>query len=107
MWRKGGQSPGTLDRCEPLIEKTALPWDKAERSAALHSYEVLDTPTEEDFDDLARVASRICGRSTPGATIMQIFGRSIAMRCMSAAICGSKRRPKRQAAHHVHEFAND
>ncbi len=36
-------------------------WDEAERSAALHSYEVLDTPREDDFDDLARVASEICG----------------------------------------------
>lgn len=36
-------------------------WDEAERSAALHSYEVLDTPREDDFEDLARVASEVCG----------------------------------------------
>ncbi|MBD9388460.1 PAS domain-containing protein [Agrobacterium sp. AGB01] len=38
-----------------------ITWDEEQRSAALHSYDVLDTPREEDFDDLARVASEICG----------------------------------------------
>lgn len=38
-----------------------LPWTESERSSALHSYNVLDTPRESDFDDLARVASEICG----------------------------------------------
>lgn len=36
-------------------------WSESERSAALHSYSILDTPRESDFDDLARVASEICG----------------------------------------------
>lgn len=56
-----------LDRCEPSTDQTDLPWDEAERSAALQSYEILDTPVEADFDDLARVASTICG--TPIAVV--------------------------------------
>ncbi len=35
-------------------------WDETERSAALHSYDMLDTPREQDFDDLAKVASEFC-----------------------------------------------
>lgn len=41
--------------------------DEALRSAALHSYQVLDTPREEDFDDLARIAADVCG--TPIAVV--------------------------------------
>nr|WP_209018685.1 HWE histidine kinase domain-containing protein [Endobacterium cereale] len=36
-------------------------WSETERSEALHSFDVLDTPREADFDELARVASEICG----------------------------------------------
>lgn len=46
---------------------TPLRWDEAERSAALHSYEMLDTPREADFDELAQVASGVCG--TPIAVV--------------------------------------
>lgn len=42
-------------------------WNEAERSRTLHSYEVLDTPREEDFDDLAQIASEVCG--TPIAVV--------------------------------------
>lgn len=34
--------------------------DEVSRSAALRSYDVLDTPRETDFDDLARVAAKTC-----------------------------------------------
>ncbi len=44
-----------------------LPPDEAERLEALHSYRILDTPPEEAFDDLVRLASRICG--TPMALV--------------------------------------
>jgi PAS domain S-box-containing protein len=37
------------------------------RLAALASYEILDTPPEDDFDDVARLASEICG--TPIAVV--------------------------------------
>lgn len=41
--------------------------DEATRSAVLHSYSLLDTPRESDFDDLARLASEIC--QTPIAVV--------------------------------------
>lgn len=50
-----------LDPNDTCKMADAITWDEEERSAALQSYDVLDTPREEDFDDLARVASEICG----------------------------------------------
>ena len=41
--------------------------DEAQRLLALDRYEVLDTPRERDFDDLAELASEICG--TPIAVV--------------------------------------
>lgn len=38
----------------------ALPGNEARRLAALRSYEILDSDPEEAFDDLTRVAARIC-----------------------------------------------
>lgn len=35
-------------------------WNEAERVAALKRYEILDTPTESRFDDIAEVAAEIC-----------------------------------------------
>ncbi|TCK30565.1 two-component sensor histidine kinase [Ancylobacter aquaticus] len=50
---------------------TGLPpiagWTEAERFAALESYQILDTPREQDFDDLAQIASQVCG--TPIAVV--------------------------------------
>ena len=40
---------------------------EAARLAALRSYDVLDTPREQDFDDIAELASAICG--TPIAVV--------------------------------------
>jgi GAF domain-containing protein len=42
-------------------------WSEAERLAALYTYEILDTPPEEVFDDLARIAAHVC--STPIALV--------------------------------------
>ena len=42
-------------------------WDEARRVAALNSYEILDTAREQDFDDLAAIASQVCG--TPIAVV--------------------------------------
>ncbi|MDB6020724.1 MAG: domain S-box [Pedosphaera sp.] len=47
--------------------KPPVPSNESERLAALRSYEVLDTPPEEAFDDLARLAAHICG--TPVALV--------------------------------------
>ena len=37
------------------------PPDEPERLKALAGYEILDTPAEAEFDDLARLASWLCG----------------------------------------------
>lgn len=50
-----------LDEHSPEFEIVPAGWNEFERSAALRSFNVLDTPTEQDFDDIAAVASRICG----------------------------------------------
>ena len=34
---------------------------QAERLAALHSYDILDSPREADFDDIVELAAKICG----------------------------------------------
>ncbi len=41
--------------------KAPLPDDEPARLAALHDTQVLDTAPEEDFDDIALLASEICG----------------------------------------------
>ena len=38
-----------------------LPENEAGRVEALRSYRILDTPAEERFDDLARLAAYVCG----------------------------------------------
>jgi len=42
-------------------------WEESDRLAALRSYRVLDTPPEPQFDDLVRVAARVC--QTPIAIV--------------------------------------
>lgn len=49
------------------VESRSNGCDEATRSSVLHSYGILDTPREEDFDDLAQIASAICG--TPIAVV--------------------------------------
>ena len=53
----------------PVSALTSLApnYTEAERIEALEAYEILDTPREEEFDDLARIASEVCG--TPIAVV--------------------------------------
>jgi PAS domain S-box-containing protein len=41
--------------------QSPLPGNEADRLGALWSYRILDTPPEERFDDLARLAAYVCG----------------------------------------------
>jgi PAS domain S-box-containing protein len=49
------------------VKAAPRPPNEAERLKALHAYNVLDTPPEEAFDDLARLAAQIC--ETPIALV--------------------------------------
>ncbi len=53
--------------------KAPEPPDEAARLEALRSYGILDTPPEADFDDVAFLASRLCG--TPIALITLVDSR--------------------------------
>ncbi|MGB3851680.1 MAG: GAF domain-containing sensor histidine kinase [Tunicatimonas sp.] len=52
--------------------KPELPDDESNRIEALYSYEVLDTPPEQEFDDLAKLASQICDTSISLITLVDI-----------------------------------
>jgi signal transduction histidine kinase len=43
------------------VERARLPDDEAKRLAALREIDILDTPNEAAFDDIARIASSVCG----------------------------------------------
>jgi signal transduction histidine kinase len=51
--------PGTGASIDAV--RVPLPADEPARLAALHEARVLDTPPEEDFDDIALLAAEICG----------------------------------------------
>jgi PAS domain S-box-containing protein len=52
------------------VQPAPLPENEAFRLAALRQYEILDTPPEAAFDDLAELAAQICG--TPIALVSLI-----------------------------------
>jgi hypothetical protein len=52
------------------MERAPIPEHEAARLAELEQYEILDTPPEEAFDGLTRLAAQICG--TPIALVSLI-----------------------------------
>jgi GAF domain-containing protein len=54
---------------EATLQNNGSPprWSEADRLAALRAYDILDSPPEEEFDDLARIAAHVC--STPVALV--------------------------------------
>ncbi|KQO02262.1 MULTISPECIES: sensor domain-containing diguanylate cyclase [Stenotrophomonas] len=50
--------------------KPALPANEAERLAALQRYRILDTPREQEFEDLVTIARTICGTSMGAVTLI-------------------------------------
>lgn len=59
----------------PTGLSTISPRDLRERVAALHAMAVLDTPPEEGFDALTRLAARVC--LTPVAVVSLIDGQRL------------------------------
>jgi two-component sensor histidine kinase len=58
----------------PVIQSVVSPpWNEDDRLAALRCYGILDTPPEPDFDDIVRLAARVC--QTPIALITLIDDR--------------------------------
>ncbi|MGD0102850.1 MAG: ATP-binding protein [Rhodopila sp.] len=47
-----------------MMPKALLPSNEADRLAALHSYQILDTACEDTFDNLTRLAARLTGCPT-------------------------------------------
>ena len=58
---------------QPDSASNAPAWREADRLDALRSYRILDTPREQDFDDIAQLASEITG--TPIAMVSLIDDR--------------------------------
>jgi two-component system, NtrC family, sensor kinase len=58
------------DAHHPGSMPAPMPPDESERLAALHEYQILDTPPEQVFDDLTWLASFIC--QTPMALVTLI-----------------------------------
>jgi hypothetical protein len=46
---------------EADVMRAPLPADEAARLTSLHGYEILDTPPEQVFEDLVRLASTVSG----------------------------------------------
>ena len=45
---------------EENLDLPIPPWNEADRLDAIESYGILDTPREEDFDNIAKLAAEIC-----------------------------------------------
>jgi two-component sensor histidine kinase len=49
-----------LEVKQQMLGSVVPTWNEEERLAALRSYGVLDTPFEQDFDDIVRIAAHVC-----------------------------------------------
>ena len=47
-----------------------IPSNEGERIEALMAYQILDTPTEGEFDDLARMIAEVCGTEIGAMTLV-------------------------------------
>lgn len=45
------------------MQSAPIPENEEQRLARLHEYDILDSPTEQDYDDITRLVSQICGTS--------------------------------------------
>ena len=54
----------------PACRPPALPDDEVLRLGALHRYAILDTPAEDAFDRIARLAARVLGVSAAGVSFV-------------------------------------
>lgn len=52
------------------MPKPAIPANEVERLAALQRYRILDTPREQEYDDLVAIARAVCGTTMGAVTLI-------------------------------------
>ncbi len=67
---EAAKNPLPVDWRKSTGFKIPMPKDEAQRLAALHHYDILDTPPERSFDGIVRLASHVC--DTPVALVVLI-----------------------------------
>jgi two-component system, cell cycle sensor histidine kinase and response regulator CckA len=53
-------SSSSQSSSEETLELPGFSWNEADRLTAIEAYGILDTPREEDFDNIAKLAAEIC-----------------------------------------------
>ena len=76
-----------------------LPENEADRVTALRAYEILDTPAEYDFDDIARIAGALC--HTPIALVSLIDETRQWFKCRIGLNVGETSRDQAFCAHAI------